>query len=457
MAGRSTGWAWTAAFAVGAVAWAGLWGVAFFPGEATLDTWVQYQQGLTGAFSDAHPVLYALLLGASGQAFGDGRLVLFLQLGLGTLGLVLLAHALRDRNLLARLALVVLALNPLMWAQWGILWKDEAMATSYLVALGLFGLGRPLPAIPLLVAACCFRHNGITLVLPLAVLMGWVGARRYGRWRGWGLALGVLVLCAATPRLLDRAVDAERTYAAAPSLVFDLAGIWTREPDLYRASPYAERVSFREVRRRHRAWSARKITSDRRGLPGLRHKDLQTPEAWQTLRDTWRDAVLARPGAWLAHRYEYGCWFVNVCMDGPFEAIATTRDRYAADMGIPDRRAPLYRALHPVREAFQVLGRGWIWIGLVLLPLGLALWRRRWVDVAIAASALCYLIGNLLLAPSAPFRYHLPLMMAAVVLLPRMLVGQAPEAAPRSSVRGTIPDEEPDEPAPPAPEGPPGR
>ena len=410
---------WTVGYGVAISLWAMLWTLAFAPGESSPDTLAQYRQGLAGVYSDAHPVLYSWALGVSGSLVGNGSLVLYTQIGAGVVALCTLAWSLRAATPVAKTTLVLLSLDPLLWAQWTTLWKDEPLAICTLLTFALCLVGRPRWGLPLLVIATCFRHNGVTLVVPLAAWWGWHEARTQGRLRGAALGVVLLGSALAAPKLLDAALDAADGKAAAPTLVFDLAGAYTRDPGFHAASPFVD-IPLEKIERRHRSHTARYLTSNRRGLKGLRHKDFDDAR-YTELKQEWGRLLTTRPDLWARHRAAFACDLLNVCMPTPMEPHGRTDKAYGIKVGWVDPERPLYRALNPLRAAFAPLARGWIWCLPTLVLGGLAVARRRWLEVAIASSGLAYLVGNVLLAPSAPFRYHLPLMLVVLVLAPHAL------------------------------------
>lgn len=413
-------------FGVAIALWAAFWTWAFFPGESSIDTLLQYRQGLSGEYSNAHPTLYSMALGRSGDLVGDGSLVLLAQTGVGALALGWIAWSLRSAGTAAKAAFVLLAFNPLMWAQWTTLWKDEPLAICTLAAFAVCLNGWARWCIPLLVAATCFRHNGITLVFPIALWLGWHESRTSGRTAGALLGSLLVLLCLISPKLLDVSVGATDGRAAAPTLVFDIAGAYVREPRFRKAGPFQD-VVMKQIKHRHRGHTARYLVAGgRRGVPGLRHSDFDEAR-YALLKEEWVRLVTTRPDLWLRHRAEFACNLLNVCMPYPMEPHGRTDARIGAQVGWVDPEGLAYRILDPLRSVFGLLALGWVWLVPVLIAGGLALRRRRELEVAIAGSGLAYLVGNMLLAPSAPFRYHLPMMMAAVVLVPLAIEPHRPQ------------------------------
>lgn len=401
--------------------WAGLWTYALFPGEGTIDTVLQYEQGRSFTFTNAHPVLYSLLLGLSHAWLASPGLVVALQLCGGALALWVVGVRGVPARLLPRLTFLMLAFCPLLWAQWAALWKDEALTVAYVGALAALVARRQVLAIGLLLLAAAFRHNGVTLVAPLFVYAAAQFRTRLGTVRTAALAAALCVAAVLTPRLLERAMGATDARPAVPSLVFDIAGVYLRSRPAFDSGPYSRSWKLGSVRRRYAPRTARKLTSDRGGLVGLRHKDFLTDRRYLQLRKEWTRVVRRYPEQYLEHRWAVSCSYFNVCDPKPFEPYAGPQPRLRKRIASPDRQTPAYRYVDAMRAETRPMAVGWPWSALVLLFGLLALVRRAWLDVAITASVLLYQLGNLVAAPSTPFRYHLPVVVALIVLLPRGL------------------------------------
>ena len=183
--------------------------LAFWPGEMSPDSMVQWEQALTGAYTDAHPPLYAFFIwGVTRFWFSPGAVgfVQIICLSFATAwGLKVLIQNGLNTNA-AWLVAVIFALSPLNSTLVISLWKDVPYAIAFLVfsiqflqiifsggkwlekwgnclALVLSSLGImlfrhngvPVPVISLILAILFFRHYWIRLgVVILVMVFSWV-------------------------------------------------------------------------------------------------------------------------------------------------------------------------------------------------------------------------------------------------------------------------------------------
>ena len=201
--------------------------VAFYPGLMTVDSMDQWQQGSTGAYSDAHPLLYALLVRGLRYVIDSPALVAALQL----LALALLCgwlialtrRAVQAPRPMAFVGACLIALNPMVVVTSITLWKDVPYTISVVALTGfLIGavlVGRPrlsgtLSVLGLALAAIAcvtLRHNGPPVaVAVLALLFLLLPGRRKAVLFAVGLALLALV---AIKGPLSQLVGAKRVNA----------------------------------------------------------------------------------------------------------------------------------------------------------------------------------------------------------------------------------------------------
>jgi hypothetical protein len=411
---QSDRWARTVSLAV--AGWAALWALVLFPGEITPDTLDQYEQGLTGAFTNAHPPLLSVLLGLSGHAVGSPGGAFLLQMGFGAAAVASAAWLVpADRR--SRVAFVLLAFCPLLWAQWFAIWKDTWMGVAYLGLLVALGTGRYALAVLAAAWMCGFRHNAVILVLPLAAWLTWAS-----RPRGWAYGAAMVVAAVVLPRLLDRALDVKDVNPAAATLVFDVTGVYAREEEAFLSGPYAGDVDYAALKEAYDVRSARDIVSDRRGLPPLRLSDLAAEEPYAELEAEWSRVVRAWPGAWARHKAAFALCYVGLCHRNPFDPYGrTTEEALAFERTVGMESAPYVVVDKLRRRLARPLARGVFWLVPVVGIAALAARRQQGFDLAIASSALLYEAGNLAVAPSSPFRYHMPTLLVLLILLPRAL------------------------------------
>lgn len=393
---------------------AAFWAVALFPGELTPDSVTQIQQGVSGVYSDAHPAALSWLLGRSMAWTGNTGLVILVPLALAALGLAGLVPTLPQTRR-AHVVFLAFALFPPLWSALATVSKDAWTTALLLDAVALIAARRLLPATLAVAAMCLFRHNAITAVPALAAFVAWDNRDRK--------ALAAFVVSAmlagsfAAPRVLNRALDVQEGRAAAPSLVFDVTGVYAWRPEAFATGPFAARTTYDDILVRYEAKTARKFTSDRRGLPGFKHAEFLDDARYAELTGEWRRVITTWPGAWALHRAAFAGAYLSPI---PFEAYGGTWKAAKRKYLVPDEDSIRWNIANVARIGAAPLGSGAFWTTALAFVGAVALKRRDALGVAVAAAAACGLAANLLIAPSSPFRYHLPSVVAVIVLAPRV-------------------------------------
>jgi hypothetical protein len=395
------------------VLWAAMWIIGSYPGEATPDTYAQLYQGKVWKFNDAHPVIFSALLGLAHRSGGGFGSVFVAQIVLITGALIAIGWSMTDSKRVAKIAFLGLACAPILWAQWAAIWKDVWFSLFLLWSIAFLAWGRYRVAGVTLALMCCFRHNAVTVVVPLAAYVGFSEYKAGETIRGAIWALTILAGALLVPKTLDWALSVEDGYPAAPSLVFDVMGTYRYDGDALSEGPFADVVSLEMVRKRYNPDSARFFTSNRNGVPGLKHKDFND-ESYGVLKGEWARVVREYPRAYLSHRLAFARSFFGLRSRRPIDLDMDTRRI---------RRLTGIASWLPKISRDAPASRPWMWT-LVAAVAGWGAWRqRKWLEVALVLSAAAYAVGNLAIAPSSPFRYHVPTIIAAVVVLPRVLDG----------------------------------
>lgn len=212
----------------------------YWPGFASYDSIVQYEQLLSGAYDDWHPPIMARLWALLGGAASGTAPMFLLQMALYWLGLGLIAAQLARRGRV-RAAGVTLALGllpPVLGWQVVVL-KDAQMSGALIAAAGLAGWwqldGRAVPRwgwsliALLLLYGALVRANGAMAAVPLGIML----AGRPRRWLPRGLAMlgGIGALLALAPLVNHGLLGASSSDVARSEPLFDLAGIAVRVPD----------------------------------------------------------------------------------------------------------------------------------------------------------------------------------------------------------------------------------
>ena len=405
-------WALTAAISV----WAAVLTLTVYPGEMTPDVFDQFAQGKAWTFNNAHPVLLSAFHGLSNALIGGPGLVFVAQMALGAAALVAAVWTLVPKTTFAQIAFGILALNPLLWAQWLAIWKDTWLTICLLLGFAALKKGWSAAAIAAFAFMCCFRHNGITAILPLAV---WLAVSKTDvPWKGAGWAAAMLLAAFLAPKALDRALTVAEAHPASPTFVFDVAGVYVRDPQAFREGPYAKTLKLSVIRERYQPLTARYLTSNSRGLRGWRLEDMEPAAPYATLETEWKRVLLAYPGAYVAHRAAFAQAFFGIQERNQLDRFARATQPRDDGMG-PNPNTWPYHAWGGLRDVVAGPQARGIWWALLFFALTIDVLRRRdGFGIAVALSAWIYALGNLALAPSSPFRYHMPSVIACLVLLP---------------------------------------
>nr|WP_255326324.1 hypothetical protein [Sphingobium sp. EM0848] len=208
----------------------------FWPGIASFDTAVQYQQVLSASYDDWHPPIMARLWTALSFT-GPGTSPLFIaQMAAYWFGLALLAHAIGGRRAVALLAI---GATPFLLGWLAIVIKDSQMIGALSLATGLIAhyrlRDRPMPIPALAIAILCLtyatlvRANAVFSTVPLAMLL---------IPRPTGTIARFLTMIAAIPAILllsqpinHGLLGARDSGVTRTQPLYDLAGIAVRTGD----------------------------------------------------------------------------------------------------------------------------------------------------------------------------------------------------------------------------------
>lgn len=407
------------------VLWAAFWLIGIYPGEMSPDSHAQLLQGRVWRFNSAHPVIFSAFLGLADRWTGGVGSVFVAQIVLITGALIALGWSMTQSKPVAKVAFLVLACTPILWAQWAAVWKDVWFSLFFLWAVVFLSWRWYGWAGVALALMCCFRHNGITLALPLAAYVGFTRYKQGDAWRGAICALTIAAATILVPKTLDWALSVRNGYPAAPSLVFDVTGAYNFDEEALGEGPFSDVVTYEVIRKKYNPDTARHFTSNRRGVRGLQHRDFTNDESYGVLQAEWMRVIKEHPRAYLSHRLAFARSFFGLWPRPQLGA-------YAYNHGLRKRKRKaswLPRTFYRTIELFirptiaKPMTRTWVWTLLAALA-GWGAWRqRKTLELALVISTAAYIVGNLLIAPSSPFRYHIPTLITVIVVLPRVLDG----------------------------------
>ena len=399
-----------------------------YPGFTSYDSIEQLAQarGLL-PLSDWHPPILPLTWRVLDAIVPGPLLMVLLQCALLLGGMfALLSRVLRTWP--AVLATLAVFLWPPVFTLMAVVWKDALMAgllVASFAALTSARRGARIAALLGLLYATLLRHNAITAVAPLLVLVApWPASRppRVRRLAGLAIALALF----ATAQLVNHALVTERRYPFATSLAtFDITGM------LRYAEPLPDATFDRMLA----------------GVPLVAHDHLQQRAtlAWSPL--SWFPSVdsahrlMTRPATAAERDAVVAAWQRLICDQPHAYALARLRvyrellglrvheDGRWEIMNAAGEDVPLLAGygIHIARPAWQLrlswwlaelsgtslLFRAWPYL-LVAIALAIAA-RRNTIVVALIVSALVYELALVVIAPSVDFRYSTWLVLCTLI------------------------------------------
>jgi hypothetical protein len=400
----------------------GVWVVALFaafrPGLMSVDSVVQYRQGVEGSFENWHPPFMSYLLGLSDRLAGSPWPYFLLQVLLLGLGLAKLfePHRLRWPALGLALYLTSLLLPP-VWATVVTIWKDVGMAVALLWAVVFLHQGRRWSTVAALGVAVLLRHNAILAVLPMLVPLT-AGAGSV--WRRTWLAGALSMLLAVLPGGFERVVGSKNSHPAVQLWAHDLAGIYTRQPGLFAASMLASETSLDDLRRMYNPKSVVVL------LWGSPHLDLATLQARSPeLRREWMRTILRAPASYASHRWAMFRAVLAIPPEGPSYQFQERIDTNPWGFVLPSP-GPVQNFFVRLRSLFKetFFYRGYCWV-LVSFG-GLAAFLLSWprdeglgqvLVPWVLASGLSYAAGYALVGVCPDFRFLFWTVLAALAAI----------------------------------------
>ena len=406
---------------------------AFHWGAILPDAVEQYRQALSGRYEDWHPPIMAWIWRQLLPIAPGAGPMLVLDCALYWAGFGLIADGLRRAGgRTAPWAVLAIGLLPIPFGQMGSVLKDSLLTALALLASGILlwhlfarrplGLAWRIACLLLLVLAAAMRFNAFLATAPLAALLA------PARWRETApRALIVTAIAGAALMTLGHVVNTTllrpaRTQPFLSLLAFDVGGM-TIETGRNLYPHYTQPQGLALAR--HCYTPAQFNPHDRPecydaedGLGDWLQQRRIAPARY------WLATIAAHPLAYARHRlahFNRNIRFLE--RDVPDDAIflASAPNPYGLRF-VPGRAA---RAIHAAASAMarSPLGRPatWLTVAAALLILG-----RRTAGVAmLAASALLYGFGYLIVSVAPDLRYNLWTMIAAMLALLLALAGTA--------------------------------
>lgn len=411
-----------------------------YPGQASVDTIIQLENGLSGVYNSNQPPAMSFIIA---HLTMPGTLLLdVLLFAFAVAELLRLAPSHAKRR---RLALFLLFLFPVSLIYIGILWKDVLFANAAILGMLLLPPRGDRPrwrylvlSAAVLALGTAVRQQGILVVVAALLYLLFASGLGRWRWRVVGIWLVAFVVFSGGIKLaVNASGDTSKSYAFIGPLyqlaMFDLGGIASRNPDMpFPALTKAAPTQPPEQRATHARIEA--VMHDYQP----RSQDAMGPAISKTgvflpppaVFADWRRSVLAYPGSYLLHRFDYftwviGCHDVTKCLPFYF-GISAQPAVMVAKVGI---KPGMNARAHVLNE----LGKSTLFLFRPILYLALSLaltifliyrdWRRHSLMIAIQLVGLAYAASYLLVGIACDFRYTYLSTLASLFGVAYVLVG----------------------------------
>ena len=413
---------------------------ADLPGHMSYDSVAQLYEGHFHIRETWGPAFYALMLGLA-DAVIPGAAILVCINGLLFFGSLAGLAALRGRATWPSVVFAaLLALTPQILIFQGTVWKDLTFVDGSVAAIVCLGHAfarweQPkmrwawlAPTLLLFAIASMVRQNGILIPVAASLSLGIVGSRGQWRWfaawMGGGLvALVVLIqLMTVTAALHFGAQDGGLQIGTRIVQNYDMAAAVSLDPT-YQLTVVAEnqpRVAQIIHDRAPKSWSPDRVDYlDNDPVLVRAINNIPQPVAQRQ----WLNLIFNHPGLYLRLRWEEFRWvFLTPIVDRCLP-VFTGVDAPAQKMNrlqLPHRFSPADRELANYDTYFldTPVQEHWPWALAALLTLGLTLWRRDRVDLAVASfmlGALAVTASFFIISIACDYRYLLVVDVAGMV------------------------------------------
>jgi hypothetical protein len=398
-----------------------------YPGHLSLDSLTQLNEGRSGRFTSLNPPFASALLGLFDRIHEGAGLQMLFDIGLLALALIVMLRALPRTSALSNLLLFVFLASPITLIYGGIIWKDVLFAHLELLAFALLmsaerhsGRWKAGAIVVLLAASSQIRPQGVVVALVACMAFAWLprraGDRSVTTKAGLGIALFSatvivsLLLSAFVTQKSDRTIGIAYSNAAPVLMLYDIAGIVKRVPDLD-LSLLAQAGTDVPLLKQLIVvgYTPQRVDSldIYAALPDSEH--LYLPLVRQ-----WVQAISTNPGAYLAHRFDVFSWHLG--LHDPAKCLPV-------HVGIDDSDPTLLAALNLRETASPYSGVLWEYasamfatpvfrgityaaiLGASLLLLARAGFGRHIAATSLALAALLFALSYLVLGIACDVRY----------------------------------------------------
>ncbi len=392
----------------------------FYPGYMSPDSFSQLRQARTGDFTDWHPPLMSLLWRVLDRIYPGPAGMLVLHSLLFWSAVTLLCCTLARRA--GPVFIAVFGLFPPVIAILGTIWKDVGFGASLLLAYALlvYSLHQSSKAawvaglLPFLYGIGV-RHNAVFAAIPLSIFAGYVGStisRKYSTRRA-GIVFGIVLLVGSytVAAFVNAAlVGGHKTYIYQTILMHDLVAISISEGRVRLPAWTYGGGQPPTVAELQAIYSPALLTLLFVGnTPSARLQESTKVDDIRELRNAWLTAVRGNPRAYLLHRWNafkalLGIEQVSVCY--PYQYGITPNE-----VGLAFHPSTINSMVMNVLERLKntILFRGWFYVLITSLALGISPWLRQGIRlpiITLGASAILYQAPYFFLTPTCDFRYN---------------------------------------------------
>ncbi len=293
--------------------------LAFMPGFLSPDSIDQYEQSISGAYTDWHPIAMAMLWSAFNSIYAGGELMLALQLFMYWFSYYLLARNLPKRLSIATTVLFILA--PFLINFSGYIIKDAQLALSWLLACSILlqsvFKNRPLRWAEVIISAVLIVYGLLVRIdafagfIPLLVLWVWtVFDGKKPRFKV-GVSFAAIVLVASLYQLLA-GIPSIKKYPEAKLLLHDLSGIYVETgEDVFPRELYLQPNGFDTayVRKHYHTATFDMLWWNSDGVP---IKPDMNEGVSSTLKESWWLAVRKHPSVYLKNRFDGYLYYLRL-------------------------------------------------------------------------------------------------------------------------------------------------
>lgn len=392
--------------------------IAFYPGFLSPDSLEQYQQSLTGIYTDWHPPAMAYFWRQLNKIHQGPGLMLVFQLACLWFSIFYLLTSIKSRAW--QILVVLFAIMPFVQNFAGYIIKDTHMAVSWLLAFAIIFKAlinnRKLPGPLALVSALLLlygtwtRPNALTGLLPLTLLWAYVSFPSQKQRFVWLRGAGLAVLIVTGQVVFSKFINPQHTHPESKLFMLDLTGIFVKTGEnVFPAVLYEEpKFDTAYLRQKYHPATFDNIWWNADDKVALSRNDDEMSAA---LKAAWVHAIAKHPGIYLKNRMKGVLYYLRI-RNREDNFMYHFRWMQPNDLGLTFNDNILTEVfLKPVDiQKRMPYMRPWFWFCLNLILCGAvpAIKRReyRFSVAALAFSGLLYLLPSFLaFQVDTDFRY----------------------------------------------------